>query len=408
MKKIISAILMTIVLSGSVFANFFSNRYFEIVVNAPFGVSNNTINILDYLFQEEVVIDLTEFADTMPEKGFGISAYANPSVATNFYFPHFDLGLKVGANTSVYSSISKDLFDFICKGNEDENLQVEGTAEGDAFAFFEANLGFKNNKVKFSIVPSIFVPVAHVVCKDAVVTLKNPGEDSEDEGKIIYDLAGSVNMYSIYNLKDTDDILSNALGSIGFDLGGTVEFSLFDFMDLGASIRVPVVPGRFTYQNTREFSMHAETDIQTIAGGNMYDEETYKEFEFPEGEWEETEYYINRPLKMAMKASFKPMGNFLTTTVGGGLGIRNPFAHDQEEVSVYPEYYFGTKISLADVFAASLSTEYTDQIFSHQLGIVTNLRFVELDLGVSLQSDSFANSFSVSGLGGFATVIIGF
>ncbi len=72
MKKFLSILIVSAVLSGSVFANFFSNRIFEFVINAPVGLSNNTFAIFDYL-KEDLVIDLNEMVKKMPENGFNIS-----------------------------------------------------------------------------------------------------------------------------------------------------------------------------------------------------------------------------------------------------------------------------------------------------------------------------------------------
>ena len=142
MKKFLSILIVSAVLSGSVFANFFSNRIFEFGINAPVGLSNNTFAIFDYL-KEDLVIDLNEMVKKMPENGFNISFNVNPSISANLYLPVFDICIKSGIEGSGTFGISKDLFEFICTGNElGEEIKVEGKVSSDIFAYTEAKVSF--------------------------------------------------------------------------------------------------------------------------------------------------------------------------------------------------------------------------------------------------------------------------
>jgi hypothetical protein len=55
-----------------------------------------------------------------------------------------------------------------------------------------------------------------------------------------------------------------------------------------------------------------------------------------------------------------------------------------------------------------LSHSYIDQLFRNEFAVAVNIRLVEVDAGISLQSASFAKSFTGAGLGAFVTVSIGF
>ena len=53
-------------------------------------------------------------------------------------------------------------------------------------------------------------------------------------------------------------------------------------------------------------------------------------------------------------------------------------------------------------------TGYFNEIFKHEAGIIMNFRFVELDLGVSLQGSDFKSSFKGAGIGAFVNFAVGF
>ena len=73
MKKLIASLIIFVSVFSLSFAdNFLSHRYFEIKVDTPFLISNNTFLISDFL-QEQVVIDLAQIADSVPEDGFNFS-----------------------------------------------------------------------------------------------------------------------------------------------------------------------------------------------------------------------------------------------------------------------------------------------------------------------------------------------
>ena len=58
MKKLIILSLAFLALANSIFAkNFFDERYVELRVEAPFGISNNTFSAND-IFKKDLVIDL--------------------------------------------------------------------------------------------------------------------------------------------------------------------------------------------------------------------------------------------------------------------------------------------------------------------------------------------------------------
>ena len=101
----------------------------------------------------------------------------------------------------------------------------------------------------------------------------------------------------------------------------------------------------------------------------------------------------------------KGCGSLFTARGGLGIGVRRPFS---DSASFYPEYFLGLNFNFIDIIKLGVSTEYTDQIFVHQIGTTFNVRVFQLDLGISTQSSSFVKSLSVAGMGAYAYITMGF
>ena len=168
---------------------------------------------------------------------------------------------------------------------------------------------------------------------------------------------------------------------------------------------MPIVPWRFAYANQSTVSMHYVTNIKTLTSGEPSEEN--QGFQFTSGEWNSTDYKINRPFKINASAAIQPLGSLLNLKGLFGFAVKNPFSDVEGEALVYPEYYLGATVSLFDIIKTSISSEYTDQIFKQQLVFVANVRFIELDTGVSFQSSNFESSFRAAGFGAFVTFIMG-
>ena len=83
MKKFYSFVLAISMLAASAFAyNWFDKRYFELAIETPFGLSNNTVQMSDVL-KKDLVIDLRQLADRVPDNGFDTSFYTNPTFSLN-------------------------------------------------------------------------------------------------------------------------------------------------------------------------------------------------------------------------------------------------------------------------------------------------------------------------------------
>lgn len=425
MKKILAFISILSFGLGSLFAeNVFSKRYVELKANVPVNISNNVITLNDIMV-ENVVIDLAKIADEIPEKGMDFSITAKPNIAFKLDFTGFLLGLDAGVDADVSLGIGKGLFDLVGHGydytkyDSTNPFQIDLNLRADAFAYIKADIGFGGKKWRFKASPSVFVPVLHVVNKDAHATFTNT-----DEGDLLAEANAEIAAYAFDEVDklagqlDVQDLLLTCKDTLGIDMGASFTYKLSDKFSLWGDLRVPIMPGHLKKSTSVKATANYKGNVQEFINGTFFDsentgysitDEAGNDFNFGGGSgvnWAECDYEINRPLKFNGYAKFDLIPDVISLTGGAGFGILNPFAKE-EKMTVYPEYYAAVKAGLANIVMLQFSTEYTERVFKHELGLTLNIRLVEVDVGASLQSSDFMSSFKIDGLGAYVTVCVG-
>ena len=398
MKKIYSLFLvLSVILSMGYSKNFLSERFFEIQFGVPVDFSNNAISF-DDIFKKELTLDLAKIANEMPSEGLNLIVDAKPYVAINLNIAFIHLGMSAGVDVYEKMGISKDFFDFLGKGNEvGETLTFDFNNYTDLFAFCEADVGIDFSNFSIHVTPSLFVPIFSSSGSVAKVTFLN-----DEEGNINLNMNTNFSVYSNFDMYDENflsDLFSNGNG---FDVGVSASLPFGRKLVFSGKARIPIVPGSYQYKYS---SYYEATTTMNLLDSSLNSSETNGNIKDFSKEVLEEKIYINRPMKFNLYADYLLVGNVLKLRAGGGMGVFRPFLTDS---FTYPEYYFSAGINLFDFIKASISTEYTSQIFKHQIALGINVRLIELDCGVSLQSTDFMKSFSNNGFGAYAIVSIGF
>ena len=433
MKKIALVFVLFITLIGTSFAeNIFAHRFFEIKVDVPVEVSNNLVSLQD-IFQETAVIDLRKVADNVAFKGAAIKAGASPSVGIKLDIPRgLIFGLSVGADADVGVGLSKDLFEFLGKGNEDMKNEFEMKASNtyaDIFATATVTGGWNSKKSKLEISGTAFSSIAHFDASDtgARVYINDETNTLGVEAKLnasVYTIA------KIEELSDAATLVNSIKGNLGFDVSADYKRDMFRFLSVGAKARIPLVPSKLNIGYTVKYDFEKEISFDSLLG-NDDEDESESESEVPKQEEEEAEeseglfgeptmlttpYSIHRPMKIGVSADFHPFGTLLTTSGYFGLGFRHPFASvinkattgGIDKTEFYVDYSLSGRLSLWNILSMTLTHSCMDEIFKNELALALNIRLVEVDAGVSFQSPSFTKSFTGAGVGGFVTVCVGF
>ena len=398
MKKIYSLFLvLSVILSMGYSKNFLSERFFEIQIGVPADFSNNAISF-DDIFKKELTLDLAKIANEMPSEGLNLIVDAKPYVAINLNIAFIHIGMSAGVDVYEKMGISKDFFDFLGKGNEvGETLTFDFNNYTDLFAFCEADVGIDFSNFSIHVTPSLFAPIFSSSGSVAKVTFLN-----DEEGNINLNMNTNFSVYSNFDKYD-ENILSDLFSNgNGFDVGVSASLPFGKKLVFSGKARIPIVPGSYQYKYS---SYYEATTTMNLLDSSLNSSETNGNIKDFSKEVLEEKIYINRPMKFNLYADYLLVGNVLKLRAGGGMGVFRPFLTDS---FTYPEYYFSAGINLFDFIKASISTEYTSQIFKHQIALGINVRLIELDCGVSLQSTDFMKSFSNNGFGAYAIVSIGF
>ena len=397
MKKFYSFVLAISMLAASAFAyNWFDKRYFELAIETPFGLSNNTVQMSDVL-KKDLVIDLRQLADRVPDNGFDMSFYTNPTFSLNLDARKFQVSLKTGVESSATAGFSKDLFDYIGHGNSlYETISISQKANLDVFVYEEIAVGFKIKDFKIVAKPCFFIPVVHAGSSNGTLTMKNL-----EDGTFDVNYSSDIEIYSAV---DTNDKFKGFKAGLGFDFAAAVSYPLFDFLELTGNARVPIVPGTLNYKTVRTTTLNFNTSVDRIING---DKGTH-DFDSKASDTETVSYKINRPLKFGLSADFTPFGKWLWFRGGAGMGFRHPFTDDKDSFEFFPEYYLGATLDVFNILKTTISSQYYEQLFIHQVEVSLNVRLLELSVGINAQASDFVRSCSGGGVGALVAVKLGY
>jgi len=424
-RLILSLILFVSFVSASFAENIFAHRFFEVKLDMPVSLSNNLVD-LQSIFQKKVVIDLAEIADKMPDDGASIKANVGPSLSINLDIPRgLILGVNIGAQAEVSAGLSKDIFEFLGKGNGGMgNSFTEKTSNtyADLFANVSVTGGWNAKKSRLAVTGTVFSAIAHMDAGDSYIKIYNNAEDNTFGVQASLD----AKMYAVADMKnDMSDIMgivNLASKNMGFDLAADYQLDFARFLTLGAKANIPLVPSKldrlasvksdFTYETSLDDLMKNEESSgeggESGNEGSSSEESKQEAYTLSEFEQLSNPYIIHRPLKLGLSANFHPFGTLLSTNGYFGIGVRHPFAKNSDETDFYFDYSVGGKLSLWNIINFELTHSYYDQVFKNEFALALNIRLVEVDAGISFQSASLAKSFQGAGAGAYVTVCIGF
>ena len=380
-------------------------RIFEIGFQVDTGVSNNFLNAKDF-FVEEVVIDLPQMSEDVPSDGWQIDFLFNNNLYVNLnLINNMQFGVNFGVDAYGFVNVSKKLFDYLGKGfNYYETLHVGGNAEGESFFYTQAKIGFDLFGFHITAKPALVKPLLKLETNDMYGAYKNDSDGSVIVSAIAdMTVYGGTNLEPIFegdskNISIGEDIFKNC----GFDFEICVEHSFFSTLQCGAYLRVPMVPGKFGYKSDILMSFDYQVDGLKYLINQEGEDPDVKDIEKTYGS---ASLNVHRPFKTGIEVAWRPLGNWFSLGALAGLGIRQPYTSDAK---YFAEYNLSCEATMLNMLGGWFSTGYFNEIFKHEAGIIMNFRFVELDLGVSLQGSDFKSSFKGAGIGAFVNFAVGF
>ncbi len=398
MKKTIAILMMlsaVALLSARV-----HDRYVETGFSAGVSGSNSYFGLGD-IFTDTIVIDLNQIASDLGDNGLAFNLGVGLSNFTNLNFgPKFKLGFFLNAEGFASSSIPKSFFELAAEGNSlnktyTGDLNIIGDAFVEAGAYFGTRIAFLD--VKFQ--PALFMPFFHIEDPTASYSFR-----TNSDGTLYADVQASIPIYSVVPLDGESDIvageaISNLVASSGLDFSGGASWDLFPrFLTVGARVKhLPLIPARLENRTlmTASYTVDMSDLINNMGSGDMFNTTESSDYVS-----DKKQVYILRPFKLGVNAVFMPLRNeFISLEPNLDLGVYK---------SVYVDAGIKVKFDLFNILALTASSNYEDMIWKEQLGLMLNLRVLEVDFLVGSQSDDFVKSFAGAGLGASLGMKFGF
>lgn len=392
MKRISLLIISFVLFTSGIFARpFFADRYFEIRTGAEGSFSNNAYSFNDILVKE-LEIDFRKIAQKLPDEGFLIDYHLAPEYSINLNLDVLTFGINLGAEVSGKEIINKEFFDFLGYGySVNDEMTMKLDTYFDAYICANMNFGMKIGKNRFQLAPSMFVPVASYSGRMMDLSYKN-----DEAGNIIVKLGSDMHIHTAFDYNNFSTNINEYINTAGFDLAAQFEFPVDYASSLLFKGRIPLLPGKLKYDLHETVSWEFDKNLGNLANGGLESLADISSPEISDLSVQAAEYLINRPLKAMLLYNYKPRASMFNAIAGFGLGMYHPFVDNSH---FYIEYYVGAQMDLISVFKAGISTEYTEEVFKHNFDLSLNLRIIQLDVGVTLQSASFVKSLSGTGYG---------
>lgn len=403
MKKLVTTCLVLLATTLASADLYQQNRWIEFGLSGMAGASNSYFSITDVL-KTHVVIDLRKIAEEMPQNGWNLDAVIDARAFFNLNFGrHFRLGFFSGVEGSGNVHFSNDLFALLGKGyNVGESKDFKIQSNGDIFAVTGFSFATRLYDFGITVTPAYVVPIVHIAEAMATVSFTNHAN-----GYTRVEARAPVDIYTIIDMGDNDDgstseQISTAVRNGGFDLSLAVERQVLRTLDVGMSVRIPIVPGHLHYR--METNMYARFTESNMLGFLEGTEEQSYEHGVDDVVYSCASVKVHRPFRLGTEAAWRPFGKWMVFRQELALVVRNPYTSDSH---VYPEYSLSAECSLFNIFTLNTATAYRNCVFEQSLGFMINARLLEIDMGAAFRSADFANSFNYTGAGVFVAVKVG-
>jgi hypothetical protein len=369
------------------------DRIFELgLVNFGVNVSNDYITIGE-IFSETLVINIDNLANGFRAGlGFNLTPFF-----LNLNFGGWGFGLFTNVDLVGAISINGQLLSLSEADNALSEVNAAIYASAGISAFFHVH------RFKIKVRPAMYYPVVYVK-PEILYTF-----DISDGTKLMLDYG--INIFSAFPLDDISAFPESfeLTARPGFDLNLGVEVPLSEILglnyipilsfDVGLDfINIPIVPSKMRSMASIAGGFGVDEDGNLI---NILDPDGFSNFTdsfdnlSTELLYSEADQNIIRPFKMLLWANWRPFGTPLFT-VTPMIG----FSLDALYASLGAiELGIKAKLDLANLFITTFGISYEDRLWRNKLDLVLNLRALELNLGLELQSQAFLKSWNASGVG---------
>jgi hypothetical protein len=396
------------------------------ILNFNLGISNDFMAAADFL-KEKVSIDLDKLAGGF---NFNFNSYLSPVFFNYNKKDVWGYGISTGLDFFGNIGLNGSMLTFHEASSVNSDFGAALFAEVNVHGF----LTFKKFKIK--VKPAVYYPILYMVPDNFSYTYVNKKANDRDETYLNMEL--DLRIYTpfpmdkdydfkdIFNVAaDITDTIKNISSKPGIDISVGAEYPLSDFLgltekisfldfDVGIDIiNIPFYPSEMEdYVKMIVNLGNGDEPIDFFGGMLSGDSEGIDMdnfFNIDKGDPAKGKRKILRPFKTLISIKWRPFGSplkadskesdklkreWLTFTPIFGFAV-NPLYNQQ----VSFEGGLKTRFDFANFFIAALNIGYYDRLWKNTLDLAINLRLIEVDMGVSVQSADFLKSWSGGGIG---------
>jgi hypothetical protein len=385
-------------------------RYVEAGFTVAGGFANNYLGYGDFFNDQRILrIDLNK----MGRYNFNLLADLEARTFFTVRGETFTVGLFAGAEGMFYGDLSKELFQLLRDGNTSRYAKAEFAFGGSLFADTGVQVEAVVGKLRLHISPAVFVPLVYIPRPKMALTVKTGEDTMSMTGAVALDMyspvrlgtgtgdVGSLDM----DIASLPRILDS--GALGVDLTLGVEYPLASWVDGGILVNhIPIALSRLTHQTRlrADFGFNdqnSELPLLDMLKEGRIDEILHigdPEFSFSRGV-----YYVSRPMRFDLYGRLRVLSDWLVLCPQVGVSLFTPYG----DIPCFNAGITG-QLRVKRLVQLSLGTGYEELVWKHRLGFMLNLRVVQIDLGVTMQSQDFIHSFGLNGLGAALGVYVGF
>jgi hypothetical protein len=392
-------------LNATLLNNVFKSPYYLL-----FNIKD-TIKDPNLIWQDTVVFDTDNLFDNFQ---FFANALIQP-LSLNFNWKDkWGIGFDIGrVNMSGNLSLSKNMMSL---NQTDKETFGMGAA---VFADVGIPIFFHVHNFKIKLRPAVYLPIVYT--EPGLNYHFRPVTNEDGSEGVRLELIVDMRVYTIVNFnegvdtmwQDLKDNMWNILKkNTGYDFGLNIEYPWMDGLDLGVDVEnipVPYAGARLNHNVHLEGKAYfdsSHTNASDLLGGELIPDESYYFFDdddIVKFDYDSEGKIIYRPFTMLFYAVFRPYNSELLSFIPSlGFSISRLYTR-----SAAIEGGLSARLNLANMFITTFGINYNDRKWKNSIDFAFNFRAIELDIGLSMQSPSFINSWRSAGLGFNAGVKLG-
>jgi hypothetical protein len=366
------------------------DRVVELGTDLGAGAGNSYFTWSSFFNADQtLVVDINDMAAALG--GFSVNASASERSYLNLKISKLSLGAFLDLSVYSYAGIPDSLLQLLANGNApDTDYSGSFDLKGDVFVSLGLSGGYTYGPITASISPSYYMPIVHVDKPVLSFAL-----DATQAGGYAATATADIPVYSAASLADPGNIdimqaLGTALGSGGVDVTLAGAYQLLPELSVGGRAKnIPIFPARMNerFHVAADYSFELGNILANIDTGNFFTMSAPE----PTTVADQAPIQVFRPFKLGVNAVYKPqMLDFLSLSPNMDFVI-------YDSKTAYVDGGIKAEANLANLGIFSLSMGIEDLIWKNQLSMALNLRILELDFLIGMQSGDFFKNFALSG-----------